>query len=46
MKLLQQRLLKDDCWIPGCANEDPADLARDATVSASSESEGWPRPTS
>ncbi|HSV92826.1 MAG TPA: discoidin domain-containing protein, partial [Desulfobacterales bacterium] len=42
VKLLQQRLLKDDCWIPGCRNEDPADLARTTSVSASSESEGWP----
>lgn len=34
---LQQQLLKDDCFIPGLKNEDEQDLARSATVSASSE---------
>ena len=33
---LQQQLLKDDCYLPGIRNHDPADLARDARVSASS----------
>ena len=33
---LQQRLLRDDAYIPGFRNEDPDDLARRATVSASS----------
>ena len=33
---LQQRLLKDDQYIPGLINEDPADLARTAKVSVSS----------
>ena len=33
---LQQRLLKDDQYIPGLKNEDPLDLARGATVSATS----------
>ena len=33
---LQQRLLKDDAWIPGRRNTDPADLARSSSVSASS----------
>lgn len=33
---LQQRLLKDDCFIPGFTNQDPLDLARRAKVSASS----------
>ena len=33
---LQQRLLKDDQFIPGLKNEDPADLARDAKVRATS----------
>ncbi len=33
---LQQVLLKDDQTIQGIRNEDPADLARDATVTASS----------
>lgn len=36
---LQQELLKNDCFIPGFANEDPRDLARSAEVSASSECE-------
>lgn len=34
---LQQRLLKDDQYIPGLRNEDPADHARAAKVSATSE---------
>ena len=33
---LQQLLLKDDQYIPGVVNEDPADLARMAKVSATS----------
>jgi len=33
---LQQLLLKDDHYIPGVANADPADLARTAKVSATS----------
>ncbi len=33
---LQQELLKDDQTIPGIRNEDPADLARNATVTATS----------
>lgn len=37
MKELQQLLLKDDCYIPGYKNEDPADLARTAQVFAGSE---------
>jgi len=36
MAELQQRLLKDDQYIPELANEDPADLARAAKVTASS----------
>ncbi len=36
---LQQTLLKDDCYIPGFKNEDPADLALTAAVSADSEKE-------
>jgi hypothetical protein len=35
---LQQLLLRQDCSIPGVDNRDPADLARSATVTASSES--------
>ena len=39
---LQQALLKDDCYIPDMANADPADLARQARVTASSEAPGHP----
>lgn len=41
IKQLQQQLLKDDCYIPGQRNEDPADLARRAHVSASSQQPGF-----
>jgi hypothetical protein len=34
---LQQRLLRDDAFLLGVRSEDPADLARTATVTASSE---------
>jgi hypothetical protein len=34
---LQQRLLKDDCYIISLKNEDPADITRGAEVTASSE---------
>ena len=33
---LQQQLLRDDCYLPGFANQDPLDLARQAEVSAGS----------
>jgi hypothetical protein len=36
IQTLQQTLLKDDQYIPGLQNEDPKDLARRATVTASS----------
>ena len=36
MDAFQQRLLKDDQYIPGLQNEDPEDVARTATVTASS----------
>ncbi len=39
---LQQELLKDDCYLPGIKNEDPADLARGMKVSASSSVDGCP----
>ncbi|MBX3176691.1 MAG: FAD-dependent oxidoreductase [Candidatus Hydrogenedentes bacterium] len=43
----QQRILRQDGYIPGVANEDPADLARQATVSATSEAAlEFPAPTS
>ena len=34
---IRQRLLRDDALLLGCQNEDPLDLARQATVDASSE---------
>jgi hypothetical protein len=34
---VQQRLLRDGCFLPNVQNEDPADRAREATVTASSE---------
>ncbi len=36
IKECQQLLLRQDCHIPGVENEDPQDLARQATVTASS----------
>lgn len=39
---LQQTLLRDDCYLPGMANRDEADLARRATVRASSHLAGHP----
>lgn len=41
IKTLQQRLLKDDCYLPGVRNEDEKDIARTATVTASSYVPGW-----
>ncbi len=38
---LQQRLLKDDQYIPELKNDDPADLARAAKVTASSTQAFW-----
>ena len=40
MDELQQTLLRDDCFIPGFRNTDPADLARSARISASGETKG------
>lgn len=37
---LQQRLLRDDCYLPGFSNQDPLDLARGASVSAASQLPG------
>ncbi len=37
---LQQLLLKNDCYIPGKANQDAGDLARSAQVSATSQAPG------
>ncbi|HEU5080161.1 MAG TPA: FAD-dependent oxidoreductase [Opitutaceae bacterium] len=39
---LQQHLLRDDAFLPGYRNADPADLARNARVSATSESQDGP----
>lgn len=36
IKILRQELIKNDCYIPGCSNEDNTDLARLTTVTASS----------
>lgn len=41
---LQQRLLRDDAFLPGLRNGDPDDLARRATVTASSETTGGEAP--
>lgn len=34
---IRQKLLRDGCFLPNAANEDPLDLARSARISASSE---------
>lgn len=41
---LQQRLLKDDAFLPGVRADDPGDLARSARVTASSEQPGKEAP--
>lgn len=41
IRTLQQRLLRDDCYLPGIRNEDENDLARSAEVTASSSEPGW-----
>lgn len=35
MPQLRQTLLKEDCYIPGARNEDPLDMARSASITAS-----------
>ena len=40
MSRIQQRLLRDDCYLVGVCNAEVDDLARNATVSASSEQPG------
>jgi hypothetical protein len=42
LSALQQALLKDGCYLVGVRNEDPADLARAAAVTASSAADGMP----
>ncbi|MBQ9355124.1 MAG: FAD-dependent oxidoreductase [Clostridia bacterium] len=41
IKLLQQNLLKDDCYLPDVINLDAADLAKNAVITASSEEDGY-----
>lgn len=41
IKELQQRLLKNDCYIPGIKNEDASDIARLAKVSATAYLTGY-----
>ncbi|MBC7004564.1 FAD-dependent oxidoreductase [Photobacterium sp. BZF1] len=41
IKELQHRLLKDDCYLFGIQDSDPNNLALQATVSASSQQEGY-----
>jgi len=42
MDELQQTLMRDDCFLPGFANTDERDLARKASVTASSELPDYP----
>ncbi len=42
IKELQQRLIRDDCFIPGIKNEDEKDLARRAMVTATSQNPAAP----
>lgn len=42
MEELQQRLLRNDCYLPGFTNQDSADLARRARAEASSQKPGHP----
>jgi hypothetical protein len=40
IQTLQQKLLRQDCYLPGVANMDPLDVARGAVVTASSYQDG------
>lgn len=40
MKSIQQQLLRDDAFLIGCRNNNPEDLARAATITATSEQTG------
>ncbi len=42
IKELQQTLLCDDCYLPNIKNTDEVDLARKATITASSQKENYP----
>ena len=41
MPQLRQTLLKEDCYIPGARNEDPLDMARSASITASGHIAGY-----
>lgn len=41
MQELQQKLMKDDCYIPGFRNEDPDDFAPKAKITATDYQTGW-----
>ena len=41
MDELQQKLLRDDCYIPGVSNNDLEDLAKKSKVNSSSQEEGF-----
>lgn len=41
MPQLRQTLLKEDCYIPGARNEDPLDMARSASITASGHITGY-----
>ncbi len=42
MRAIRQRLLRDDCYLVGAVNDDAADVARQAEVTASSEQPDGP----
>ncbi|HEY8965343.1 MAG TPA: FAD-dependent oxidoreductase, partial [Candidatus Methylacidiphilales bacterium] len=42
VRAIQQALLHDDAFLPGLREDDPADLARSASIRADSEAEGSP----
>jgi hypothetical protein len=42
LRALQQALLRDDAFLPGLTNDDPADLARTAMITATSASTAGP----
>ncbi len=42
IEAVQRQLLRDDAFLLGTKNEDAGDLARGATITASSEAEGFP----
>ena len=42
VKKLQQKLLRDDCYLPLLVNEDDADISKNAKLEATSSKEGFP----